>query len=198
MKLFYVPRTRSTRPRWVLEEMGVSHTLHRLDASKRETHTPEHLARHPLGHVPVMQFDDTHVFESSAICLQLTDLFPDKGLNFAPGTIERGLVYQWIFYGQTELESLGVQYFRFSAEKKLETPEAAEVKQKLNAVLVPLEKHLTGRTFLVSEKFTVADIIVGAMLTLINRTGLLAEHPSLLAYWQRLSARPAFQRAYAD
>ena len=44
MKLYYVPRTRASRPRWVLEELGVPYDLVRLDPAKGETRAPEHLA----------------------------------------------------------------------------------------------------------------------------------------------------------
>ena len=53
MKLYFVPSTRSTRPRWLLEELGVPYELVPLD--RAQTKSPEHLARHPLGHVPVIE-----------------------------------------------------------------------------------------------------------------------------------------------
>ena len=76
MKLYYVPKTRAVRPRWLLEELGVPYELVRLDPARGETRTPEHLARQPLGHVPVLEDGELRLFESSAICLHLAERGP--------------------------------------------------------------------------------------------------------------------------
>ncbi|HET8734196.1 MAG TPA: glutathione S-transferase N-terminal domain-containing protein, partial [Anaeromyxobacteraceae bacterium] len=76
MKLYYVPKTRASRPRWVLEELGVPYDLVRLVPGPEGTRAPEHLARHPLGHVPVLEDRGHLVFESGAICMHLADLPP--------------------------------------------------------------------------------------------------------------------------
>ena len=94
MKLYYVPKTRASRPRWVLEELGVPYELVRLDPARAETRSAEHLERHPLGHVPVLEDRGQQIFESGAICLHLADLFPEKRLLPPPGSVERGLAYQ--------------------------------------------------------------------------------------------------------
>src|SRR4051812_46138318 len=102
LKLFYVPRTRSTRPRWLLEELGVPFELVRL--TPPDTRKPEHLAINPLGHVPVLQDGDFTLFESAAIALYLGEKFPEKKFLPPSGSRERGEVYQWLFFGMTELE----------------------------------------------------------------------------------------------
>src|SRR4051794_3745039 len=105
LKLYYVPRTRAVRARWMLEELGVPHELHRVDLANGEHRSPEYLARvHPLGHVPVLVDGETAIFESAAIIAYLADRFPEKQLAPAPGSPERGPYYQWMFYAVTELE----------------------------------------------------------------------------------------------
>ncbi len=54
MKLYYAPKTRAGRVRWMLEELGVPYELHRLDLASGEHRTPEYLAVHPLGRVPAL------------------------------------------------------------------------------------------------------------------------------------------------
>jgi glutathione S-transferase len=51
MKLYFAPRTRAVRPRWLLEELGVPYELVKLDLTRQENNTPEYLAVHPLGEV---------------------------------------------------------------------------------------------------------------------------------------------------
>src|SRR5512137_1705599 len=115
MKLFYVPKTRATRPRWVLEELGVPYELVRLQPGPAGTRSPEHLARNPLGHVPVLEDRGQFVFESGAICMHLADLFPEKRLMPPPGTVDRAHAYQWVLFSLTEMEPPLVE---LSAEAK--------------------------------------------------------------------------------
>jgi glutathione S-transferase len=82
MKLYFAPRTRAVRPRWLLEELGVPYELVKLDPSKQENKTPAFLALHPFGEIPVLVDGDVTLFESAAICLYLADRFPEK--NLAP------------------------------------------------------------------------------------------------------------------
>ena len=62
MKLYYVPRTRAGRPRWLLEELEVPYELVRLDVVAKANRTPEYLAIHPHGAVPALV--DGAAFES--------------------------------------------------------------------------------------------------------------------------------------
>ena len=86
----------------MLEEIGAPYEL--TVTSWEQGSGEEHRARHPLGRVPVVQFDDGYVFESAAICLQLADLYPDASLIGALGTHARALAYQWSIFAPAELE----------------------------------------------------------------------------------------------
>lgn len=199
MKLFYVPKTRASRPRWVLEELGVPYELVRLDPSKGETKTPEHTARHPLQHVPVLETERGALFESAAICLHLADLHPEKGLAPAPGTHERGLLYQWLFYGMSELEPKVSAVAKERAAKT--APDAPAMKDAQAAaakVLAPLEKALAGREYLVGGAFSVADVVLGAVAFWASRLGAVTDSPNVSAWLARLTARPAYKKATAD
>jgi glutathione S-transferase len=77
MKLYYIPTTRSIRPRWLLEEMDL---LYELVYMRLEmTQQPEYRRLHPHGKVPVLVDNDTIIFESAAICAYLADKYPEKG-----------------------------------------------------------------------------------------------------------------------
>jgi glutathione S-transferase len=200
MKLYYVPKTRASRPRWVLEELGVPYDLVRLDPAKAETRSAEHLGRHPLGHVPVLEDRGQFVFESGAICMHLADLFPEKRLLPPAGSVERGLAYQWVLYAMTEMEPPLVA---LSAEAK--KPEAerspaatAGARERFAKAVKVLEEVLRGRSFLLGEAFTVADVMVGATLAWARGLRLLDGAPGVEAYLGRLRDRPAWKRALAD
>src|ERR1700733_14190179 len=84
MKLYFAPRTRASRPRWLLEELGVPYELVRLDLSTQENRAPEFLAVSPLGQLPALVDGDTTLLEPSAICLYLADRSPEKQLAPPP------------------------------------------------------------------------------------------------------------------
>jgi glutathione S-transferase len=200
MRLYYVPRTRATRPRWVLEELGIPYELVRLDPARGETRTPQHLARQPLGHVPVLEDGDRRIFESGAICLHLADRFPEKGLLPPPGSVERGLVYQWVLFAATELEPPLVTLAAEAKkpEEKRDAAAVADARARFHQAVAALEPLLAGRTWLLGDNFTVADVLVGSVLAWGRAAKALGGLPAVEAYLGRLRARPAWQRAVAD
>jgi glutathione S-transferase len=203
--LYYVPRTRAVRPRWVLEELGVPYELVRLDPAKGETRTPEHLARQPLGHVPVVEDGEVRLFESAAICLYLAERHGDGRLLPVPGSAARGAVYQWAFFVATEIEPALAQLVMATSRPEPEQDRAAvaAAKERAGKAILVLDRAVRPGGFLAGEAFTVADVMVGSFQG-FNRARLawLAATPpeatELAAYLQRLTARPGFQRATAD
>jgi glutathione S-transferase len=200
MRLYYVPKTRASRPRWVLEELGVPYELVRLDPARGETRTPEHLQRQPLGHVPVLEDGSTRVFESSAICLYLAERFPEKGLLPPPGTADRGLAYQWLFFAMTELEPplsvLAAEARKPEAERNAAV--AADARERVRKAAAALEPIVAHRPWLLGSGFTVADVVVGAVLAWARSVRALEGLPAVEAYLARLRERPAWKRATAD
>lgn len=201
MKLYYAPRTRATRPRWLLEELGVPHELVRLDPKAGETRTPEHLARHPLGHVPVLEDGEVRIFESAAICLWLAERFPEKGMIPPPGTPGRALTYQWVLYAMTELEPPAVRLSALGRAPEGERDEAAVAKAKeaFHSAVRGLEPTLARGAFLLGDAFTVADLIAAACASWGKAlAGWPEDAPATEAWLAGIKRRPAWKRATAD
>lgn len=198
MKLYYVPRTRSTRPRWLLEELGVPYELIRLDPSKGDTRSDEHTERHPLQHVPVLETRDGSIFESAAIVLHLADLYPDKRLLGAPGSQARALAYQWLFFAMTELEPPCIEFLTLKKAGKHEEPAGTAVREKFSLAIRPLERRFSSGEYVIGDDFSAADVVLGAVLVWANSLGLVADAPNISAYLERIKARPAFKKAFAD
>jgi glutathione S-transferase len=193
MRLYHVPRTRSIRVLWALEETGAPYELSVLKSEERKS--PEHLARHPLGVVPVLEDDEGFVYESGALCLYVADSYPEAGLIGPLGSHERALVYQWLFFAMTELEQNFVDYMKSTAGGDEQRAEAAKERFQVAANLV--EQALDGHEYLVGDRFTVADILLGEFLGVCRRNGLGEGLPKLDAYLARLAERPALKRAEA-
>jgi glutathione S-transferase len=199
MKLYFAPRTRATRPRWLLEELGEPYELVRLDLSKRENETPAYRAVHPLGDVPALVDGEVTLFESAAICLYLADRFPEKQLAPPPGSAERGPYYQWLLFAEASLEPVVMVFHRHAQlpeeQKATGHEEFARHRTRLNEVLAIIDARLEGREYLVGGHFTAADIVMASILHLASHLQLLGEHPRLVEYVKRHTQRPAVRRA---
>jgi glutathione S-transferase len=194
MRVYHREKTgRPLRIAWMLEELGEPYELTVMN--REEGRSEEHLARHPLGRVPVLEDDDGLLFESAAICLHLADQHPDSGLLAAPGTHERALAYQWVCFAPAELEP---PLFEAWIQAERDPERAASGRRRFDAAAVAVEEALDGQEYLVAGRFGVADVLVGTAFAFTSRAGFADELPqSLQDYVARLGARPAFQRAAA-
>ena len=187
-RLYYMPRTRSSRVLWVLEEIGEPYELTEIAGAQRRS--TEHLRCHPLGRVPALELGDgTTMFESAAICLQLADLNPGAGLIPPLGSSERALVYQWVMFAVAELEA---PLFRSIREPGDDT-----ARDRFTQAAVAMESALDARDWLLDAQFTVADLICASVLQGANSREMLRPWPGLEAYMQRSESRPAYARAAA-
>jgi glutathione S-transferase len=168
---------------WTLEEVGAPY----------EVTAEEHLARHPLGRVPVLEDDEGFLFESGAMCLHIGDLYPEAGLVPPPATHERALVYQWVCFAPAELEP---PLFEAWTQTKRDPDRAAAARQRFFSAADTVAATLNGAEFLVAGRFTVADVMVGSALLFTTRVGIADQlSPGLTEYVGRLGQRPAFQKA---
>jgi glutathione S-transferase len=184
---------RPPRVRWALEEAGAPYDY--VVMTGEEGKGAEHAGRHPLGRVPVLETSDGLLFESAALCLHVADSYPDAGLIPPTGTFERARVYQWSFFAMTELEPALIR--AYLAHHGDDAERAAKAGARLTKVAHALDEALEGKSYLL-EQFSIADVVVGGVLESARRYELLPELPALRAYLERLDARPAKQRAYAE
>ncbi len=71
---------------WALEEVGADYELVTMTAEGARG--AEHRARHPLGRVPVLEDEKGPMFESTALVLNVAELYPEAGLLPPPATHE--------------------------------------------------------------------------------------------------------------
>jgi glutathione S-transferase len=182
---------RPLRVAWTLEELGHPYDIEVM--TYEEGRSAEHVARHPLARVPVIEDDDGVVFESAAICIHLADLHPDVGLMPPLGTHERALAYQWSIFAPAELEPPLIEAAIFATAQ----PERAEkARNRFAAAAEAVGKSLGGDEYLVGDRFTVADVLISSALGFTSRAGFPAVlGPTLTDYVARLQERPAYQAA---
>ena len=183
MKLYFAPRTRAVRVRWLLEELGVPYELVRLDVSKEENKTPAYLALNPLGELPVLVEGEVTLFDAAAICLYLADRFPERNLALPPGSPERGDYLQWMLFAERTLEPV------------LADPPRTAQQPSLDTLLAMIEARLAGREFLAGGSFTAADVVMASVLHRVYAMKLLDQHGPLIDYVKGHTGRPASRRA---
>ncbi|HTM23039.1 MAG TPA: glutathione S-transferase [Kofleriaceae bacterium] len=183
--LYYAPRTRAGRPRWLLEELGVPYTLER-DAGARK-------AAHPLGKVPALRDGDLVMFETAAICIYLADKFADRGLAPAIDSPLRGPYLQWMVFAGSELDVGPVDWYDASDDGAKQRA-VAHFDRRAPVV----SDALAGREYIVGDRFSAADVMIAAVLGWARGAGMLERWPVLLDYGKRLASRPAAKAARAD
>lgn len=201
MKLYYAPRTRSSRPRWLLEELEVPYDLIRIDLSKKEHKNPDYLKIHPHGSVPAFEDGSLKMIESAAICLYLADQFPEKKLAPKIETPERGLYYQWIMYGMATVDPLLFSVFENEGllpEEKRSQATAQIQRKRFVLIAENLNKKLSETDYILGDQFSAADIIIGSTMIWANSMKMIENYSSIQNYVNKMKVRPAYLRATKD
>jgi len=191
-RLYYMPRTRSSRVLWLLEEIGERYELTEIAADQRRS--AEHLRRHPLGRVPALELGDgTTMFESAAIGLKRAHQYPTARLIPPLGSSGRALVYQWVMFAVAELEGPLFRWIRALAEGTTESL----ARDRFTQAAAALESALSGGDWLLDPQFTVADVMCASVLQGADSRQMLRPWPGLEAYVRRSESRPAYAKAAA-
>jgi glutathione S-transferase len=182
--------------RIALYEAGGSARLIEVDTkAKRLVDGGDFLAINPLGYVPVIRTDEGDLLtENSAILQYVAAQFPKSGLAPADG-IERSRLQSWLCFIGTELHK-GL----FTPLLDRKAPEAAKqyAISKYGSRLDYLNTYLEGREFLL-DRFSVADAYLTTVLNWSRATTIDFEQwPAVKNYFDRMRARPAIARAFAE
>jgi glutathione S-transferase len=182
-----------------LEEVGAQYQLSRLDLLKGEQKNPEYLKLNPNGKVPTLVDDGFVLWESNAILLYLAEKFPAAKL-LPTGAQDRARVFQWLLFEQTTFRpplSLLMRQTRFTPTDQRDQKVIDQLWSEVRTNLGILQSALSGREY-IGGTFAVADIAVLPYVYLAQDLGTdLSAWPSVAAYYQRLSARPSWQKVIA-
>ncbi|WP_252108202.1 MULTISPECIES: glutathione S-transferase family protein [unclassified Halomonas] len=197
--LYGYPHSRSLRAAWTLEELGVEYRCQHVALDKGEGRAEAHLARHPDGKVPVLEDGDLVLFESVAICRYLAERYGDDTL--LPGPAEgRAEVDQWLCFVATELEQPLWNHAKHTFALPEEQRVAAVIPTcawEFSRALKALERRYQGQTYLVGERFTLADLFLAHTLSWAK--SMKYRLPDTLErYMTAQLERPAMARAVAQ
>ena len=189
------PMSRGRIVRWMLEELGVDYRTVVQDYGT-SMKSPEYLAINPMGKVPALEHRGVVVTEAAAICAYLADAFPDAGLAPAVGDPLRGTWYRWLFFAAGPVEAA----VSANALGLLPPPEKAGFVGygSYEQTIATLERAVESASpWLLGERFSAADVYVGAQVDFGLAFKSIPERPAFTAWVERLRAREAYQRAQA-
>jgi glutathione S-transferase len=191
MKLYWSPRSRSFSSLWLMEETGQPYERVLTDISTGAQKTLEFLAVNPMGKVPALQDGEATMAEAAAICAYVAERYPDANLAPPLGDPGRAKYLYWLFFSPGCIEPAMVQ-----VATKVEMPSVAAGWGEAQRVFDVLDKALEKGPWILGERFSAADIIVGSGLNFaVKLFKMVPSRPSFDRYIEACSARPAFQRA---
>jgi glutathione S-transferase len=189
-----------------LEEKGASYRLSPVAAGSFRS--PEHLARHPFGRVPVLEHDGFSLYESQAILRYLDRALPapaltpidpkaaarmDQVMNVSDWYLFQGVGNVIVFHRVVGPRLMGL------------TPDEAAIEAampKAHAVFAELTRLLGEQLFFSGDAVSLADLLVAPQIDFFSKTPewsvLGAPHANLIAWLARMEARPSLKATTWD
>ncbi|MBD3880809.1 glutathione S-transferase family protein [Phormidium tenue FACHB-886] len=191
----YKPSGNGYKVRLLLTQLGIPYEYIEKNILNRETRTPEFLAMNPNGRIPVLELaTDVYLAESNAILIYLSE-----GTPFWPADkLDRAYVMQWLFFEQYSHEpNIATSRFIISYMKNLDDyQDVLEKKRELGyAALGVMEQRLKDYSFLVGDRYTIADIALYAYTHVADEGGFsLENYPGIQAWCDRVAAQPNYKK----
>jgi len=211
MIVHHLNNSRSQRILWLLEELGLPYEIKKYERDPKTMLAPPELrAVHPLGKSPVIQDGDTVVAESGAIIDYLVGKHGAATLAPVPGTPERLHYTYFLHYAEgsampplllklvfDRVASSPAPFFvRPIARAIADKVKSSFVQPQIRQHLAFLEGELGKRTWFAGDAFSAADIQMSFPLeAAAARGGLDGQYPNLVAFLEKIHARPAYRRA---
>lgn len=178
---------RDIRLRWACEEAGLAYSVRTVPFNDRGS---SHLKRQPFGQVPFLSDGELEIFESGAGLLHLAR----KSEALMPrDPVGEAQTLQWTITALNSIEMVSVPWWFLEVSGAKDNHLTGWLESRLNH----MESILSGREWLVGDRFTVADLLMADVLR-VAKIRSFGERPATESYVARTTARPAFKKAYAD
>jgi len=195
--LFWCPKTRASRILWLLGELGQPFEVRMIDIRKPEAKAdPDFMAASPMGKVPALMDTDgetvVRVADSAAIALYLADRYPSAGLAPPVDGARRGDYLYWMTFTPGVIEPAMSEKFNNWQVSRITSGWG-----DFATMIDVLERGLQRGPWLLGERFSAADVLVGSSVYFMKLFGVLPDSATLQGYCDRCLARPAYQQALA-
>lgn len=185
-----------------LEEMGLPYEAHSVNIGKGDQFKPEFVAINPNSKIPAIVDpagpggQPMSVFESGAILIYLAE----KSKMFLPTDPRlKSETLQWLFFQMAGVGPMFGQFghfFKYAADKCDHPYPLERYAMETKRLLGVLDKHLQGKTFLVDEQYTIADMAIVPWVNCLSvfyqadeKLGV-ADYKNVQAWARRILQRP--------
>ena len=207
----HLNNSRSQRVLWLLEELGIEYEIKRYQRDQKTMLAPPELRLvHPLGKSPVITDGGLTLGESGAIIEYIVERYGNGRLVPAAGTPEKLRYNYWLHYAEGSIQPMLLMKLIFDRIEKTPMPffarpiaKAISRNTKSSFIDPNIKRHLDymeaelGKTpWFAGNEFTAADVQMSFPLeAAVVRGGLDSRWPNLIAFLNRIHARPAYKRA---
>ena len=188
--LYHSPASRAFTAYWMLEELGLPFKVKTIDIRKGEQKSPAYLKLNPAGKVPTLTDGDVVVSENPAIAIYLADRYGYGTLAPRIEDPDRGAYLKWMVFSTAVVDPVATLH-----EKKIDLPGFDFSFGAFDDMVAVLTGVLKDRRYLLGDRFSGADVVLGGTLSRLLYRKVLPEVPALLDYNDRLTERGAYHRA---
>lgn len=194
MKLYYSAGACSLAAHIALEEAGLKYEA--ISAPTKTKQLPDgsdYRQVNPLGYVPYLVLDDGQALrECAIICQYVADQAPARALIPPCGSMARYQLQMWMHFIATELHKGFSPLFNPAMPAEAKQVALARLQERLKFV----DGELAGKAFVMGSDYSVADAYLFTVTNWAKPMAIdLAPYPNLLAWRERVAARPAVQAA---
>nr|BFD61044.1 glutathione S-transferase family protein [Bdellovibrio sp. CKG001] len=199
IKIYGSPLSSAGRCYWMLEELGLPYEQVPLNMREKQHKSEEYLKINPNGKVPAIIDGEYVLWESMAITNYLAK--KHNSPMAAQNAEEEGQMLQWSFWALVDLQKPAVDWLiqaMFVPAEHRNQNIISDAQNILPRYLQVLEKGLSGKTYLVGNRFTVADINVASVIGILHALKFdLSSYPNITKWSQTCHSRPASQKVQA-
>jgi glutathione S-transferase len=193
--------SQSDRAVWLCEELGIDYELklYERDPVTRAA-PPAYKALHPAGTAPIITDGDLALGESGAILDYIIGRYGNGRLAVTSDQPNFADYLYWFHFANGSMmpTALGELVVTMVTGRR-DAPGTEGFRARADAAFAMVEQRLGEAAYFAGDEFTAADIMMHYPLTSMRRPVPrdISGYPNLLAYLQRIGARPAYQRAMA-
>lgn len=201
LKLFYAPGTCALASRIALEEAGADYEIARVNFAQNEQRSDEYLKINPKGRVPALVTDRGILTETPAILVYIAQAFPQAKLAMLDDPFEFARLQAFNCYIASTVHvnhAHGRRGARWANQQSSFDDMKSKVAETMAASMRLIELDFFEGPWVMGEQYTVADPYLFTMSSWLAGDGVdLNDLPIIKDHFERMSARPAVQRASA-
>jgi glutathione S-transferase len=177
------------KPALLMTQLGIPYRWKETDTRKKESRTPEFLAKNPNGKVPLLEVDGKFLAESNAMLCYLAESSP----LLPADRWTRAKVMEWMFFEQYSHEPY-IATVRWWVHEKLAgqyREKIAELTPRGYAALGVMEQQLAKTPCIAGEAYTIADIALYAYTHVAHQGGFdMKRYPAVSRWLERAAKQP--------